>query len=63
MHFTLVSITKVRDARIPNIVIPAKAGIQCLLNERRWVPAEACPRMLESGAGTTPICGSCHPFR
>jgi hypothetical protein len=32
MHFTLVSITKVRDARIPNIVIPAKAGIQCVLN-------------------------------
>src|SRR5450759_1994289 len=36
-----------------DLVIPAKAGIQCLLAKRHWVPAEACPRMLESGAGTT----------
>ncbi len=35
-------------------VIPAKAGIQCLSAESRWVPAGACPRVLESGAGTTP---------
>ena len=26
---------------LPNIVIPAKAGIQCLMSERRWVPAFA----------------------
>src|SRR4030088_934825 len=28
-----------------------ESGIQCRLNERRWVPAAACPRMLESGRG------------
>jgi hypothetical protein len=44
-----------RDVRIIKFVIPAKAGIQRLLHERHWVPAEACPRMLESGAGTTRV--------
>jgi hypothetical protein len=29
----LLSITKVRDARIVNVVIPAKAGIHCLLTD------------------------------
>jgi hypothetical protein len=37
--------------------VPAFAGttvgIQCLFHKRHWVPAEACPRVLESGAGTT----------
>jgi len=33
----LLTITKVRDAHILKIVIPAKAGIQCLSSERRWV--------------------------
>jgi hypothetical protein len=36
-------------------VIPAEAGIHWLLTVAKWVPAEACPRMLESGAGTTLI--------
>jgi hypothetical protein len=25
----------------PNVVIPAKAGIQCLFHKRHWVPAFA----------------------
>ena len=30
-----------RDAEILRLVIPAKAGIQCLFHERHWVPAFA----------------------
>jgi len=41
-----LSITKVCEGRIPNIVIPAQAGIQRLAIKRRWVPAFA---------GTTPV--------
>jgi hypothetical protein len=37
----LLSITKVRDAPIVNIVIPAKAGIHCLLMDPEWIPAFA----------------------
>jgi hypothetical protein len=37
---------KMRGSRIHYMVIPAKAGIQCLLYQRRWVPAFA---------GTTPV--------
>jgi len=32
--------------RIEWAVIPAKAGIQCLVNERHWVPACAETRQL-----------------
>src|ERR1019366_3619364 len=42
----LSSITKVRDTRILNSSFPRKA----------------CPRVLESGAGTTRVCGSHRPF-
>src|ERR1700682_4666427 len=51
----LSSITKMRDARIPKIVIPAQAKSIGLLNAAEWIPAEACPRMLESGAGMTRV--------
>jgi hypothetical protein len=37
-----------------NIVIPAKAGIHWFLKVK-MDPAEACPRMLESGAETTKV--------
>jgi hypothetical protein len=37
----LLSITKVRDARIVNIVIPAQAGIHRLLTVAKWIPAFA----------------------
>ena len=40
-----------RDARIPEIVIPANAGIQRRLTERPWVPAFA---------GTTAWHGQAH---
>jgi hypothetical protein len=33
-----LTITKVRDARILNIVIPAKAGIHCLLTDVNGSP-------------------------
>jgi hypothetical protein len=33
---------------LPTVVIPAKAGIQCLLYERRWVPAFAGTTILAS---------------
>jgi hypothetical protein len=33
--------------------IPAKAGIHFATVKSQWIPAEACPRMLESGAGMT----------
>ncbi len=35
-------------------VVPAKAGTQWLLLERRWIPAGACPRVYLSGAGMKP---------
>jgi hypothetical protein len=46
-------------------VIPAEAGIQRLSKQRHWVPAAACPRVLESGAGTTSRRdrGECGPLR
>src|ERR1700682_1826477 len=60
----IASDPRLRDAGPLYIVIPAAfspresgEGIQCLLYERHWVPAEACPRMLESGAGTTRVFG------
>src|SRR6266851_3277041 len=31
------------------------SGNPVSLDERRWIPAEAYPRMLESGAGMTPV--------
>jgi hypothetical protein len=46
---------EVRHAGILAIVIPAKAGIHWPLNAAEWIPAEACPRMLESGAGMTRV--------
>ena len=41
-------------------VIPAEAGIQSTVLFKYWadwVPAAACPRMLQSGAGTTGFLG------
>ena len=52
----LLSFTKVRDAQMLKLVIPAQAGIHWLLTAAKWIPAVACPRMLESGAGMTEFC-------
>ena len=57
-----MSFTKVRDARIRKLVIPAQAGIHWLLTAAKWIPAEACPRMLESGAGMTRLVESITQF-
>jgi hypothetical protein len=62
----LLSITKMRDVRIVNIVIPAKtspkgevsrndqAGIHCLLTDAAGSPLSR---------GRRQFCASCHPFR
>ena len=56
--------TRVRDVRIINFVIPAKAGIQCLLYERHWVPAFAgttvgvCERNFTNAAAVPAFAGT-----
>jgi hypothetical protein len=56
---------------VPNAVIPAKSlpsnaliggGDPFSSFETQWIPAEACPRMLESGAGMTTQGWSVSPF-
>jgi hypothetical protein len=44
-----MSFTKVRDARIRKLVIPAQAGIHWLLTAAKWIPAFAgMTRLVES---------------
>jgi hypothetical protein len=50
----LLSFTKVRDARILKLVIPAQAGIHWLLTAAKWIPAFA---------GMTWVLRSGHSFR
>src|SRR5438876_911333 len=40
---------------IPNVRHSRASGNPVSWGKRHWVPAEACPRMLESGAGTTTV--------
>jgi hypothetical protein len=37
----MLRMTKVRDASVGNVVIPAKAGIHCDLSVEKWIPAFA----------------------
>ena len=45
----LLSITKVRDAQIAYIVIPAQAGIQCLLTNAAGSPLKPALECLNRG--------------
>src|ERR1700682_2538809 len=53
-HSKLLSVTKARDARILSIVIPAKAGIQCLLTYAAGSPLSR---------GRREFCETYYPFR
>jgi len=59
----LLSISKVGDARIPNIVIPAKAGIQCRLTNAAGSPLKPALECLNRGRGRRQFCGIRHPIR